>query len=709
MMADLARLQRFMRPRSIAVIGGAAAQTAIAQTRGLGFDGPIWPVNPHRTTMTGLPCYPSIVDLPEPPDAALIAVPSAAAVKTVGQLADIGAQGAVCHTAGFAEAGANGAELEEALVAAAGSMPVLGPNCIGIVNYLDGAALWPDQHGGNRIDRGVAVITQSGNIAQNISMQRRGLPVAFLATLGNAAQVSTADLLAACLEDDRITAIGLHMESIGDLAALSLAADRARAQHVPIIALKSGTSELGEQANLSHTNSLASPDVLVDALFSRLGIGRVHDVPTFVETLKLLHLHGAIAGNTLISASCSGGEAALVADAAATAGLVMPPLGEAVSSRLRAHLGQGVSVRNPLDYHTRIWGDEQAQQECFAQVLSAQADFHVLTLDVPRDDRSDRGIWMGTLRAFVGAHAQVPTPAGVVSLLPEGLPEDVSAELVNGGIVPFQGLPEALRALAVAAQIGAARSTFEPFTPSAGESPVAGPLDTVPVDEADGKAVLADHGVTVPASRVVTTARQAGDAATALGYPIVAKALRPSLLHKSDIGAVRLDLYSARDVATAVAAMAGLGDRFLIERMVSDGVAELIVGVRKDPAFGMVLTLGLGGVLVEVLNDTATVLLPAGPEDIERALRSLRLWPLLDGARGRPKADVTAAVRAIAAIIDVVAESGGAVSEVEVNPLIVRARGNGAVAADVVLRQTHAAQPTQPAISKGPPISKGMV
>lgn len=689
MMADLLRLRRCLNPRSIAVIGGSAAEKAIEQSRDIGFEGPIWPVNPRRTTMAGLPCYPSVADLPDVPDAALVAVPAGAAVEVIDRLAELGAGGAVCHASGFAEDGVEGAELQAQMVVAAGSMPLIGPNCIGTVNYLDGAALWPDEQGGRRVDRGVAVITQSGNIAQNISMQHRGMPLAFLATLGNSAQVATADMVAGLLDDDRITAIGLHMESIGDVETLSQVAAAALRKKVPIIALKSGTSQLGEQANLSHTNSFASPNVLVDAMFARLGIGRVHDLSTFIEILKFLHVHGAVPGNSLTSASCSGGEAALVADAAEAAGVHMPVLSAETHARLTEVLGPRVHVRNPLDYHTYIWGDEEAQRECFEQLFTAGSDLHVLTVDVPRSDRSDPNVWLGTVRAFIRAHSNRPCPAGVISLVPEGLPESVSEDLMSAGIVPLQGLHEAARALAIAAAIGVAQARAEHVSPELWQVSNSQPTGVNLVDEASGKRLLANYGLSVPDGRVVTTPVQAGHAAARLGFPVVAKVVSPSLAHKSDVGGVRIGLNSEAEVVRTVKDMEELGERFLIEHMVTDGIAELVVGVKNDPQFGKVLTLGLGGVLVEVVRDFATLLLPAGPEDIEQALRSLLLWPVLDGVRGRPKADVQAAVNAIVAIIDFITTHGDDVSELEVNPLIVRPQGNGAVAVDVLLRRTE--------------------
>ncbi|SDS21802.1 acetyl-CoA synthetase [Brevibacterium siliguriense] len=672
-MFDHRRLRRCLKPASIAVIGGTTAAKAIEQTRGIGFDGPVWAVNPGRNTLAGVPCYPSISDLPATPDAALVAVPAEASPAVVRELAAAGVGGAICHASGFAEDNAAGAELQDELVAAAGDMPLIGPNCIGIIDYLDGAALWPDENGGRRVESGVAVITQSGNIAQNISMQRRGMPLAFLATLGNSAAMSGADLASGLLDDSRITAIGLHLEALGDVYALEALAAKAREANVPIVALKSGTSALGEQANLSHTNSFGSPEVLVDALFTRLGIGRAHDLPTFVETLSLLHVHGALRAPTVTSASCSGGEAALLADAAEAAGVEMPELPAAAAAGLREALGPRIHVRNPLDYQTYIWGDVPAQQKCFSQLLTAGSQLHLLALDIPRHDRADRSIWMGTLEAFVGAHAEQPAPAGVVTSMSENLPEDVAIDLIGRGIVPLHGVREAMAAIRIAADISAARAVPPlPLAPTAdrsGQTTRAG--DLVLADEDSAKTTLSAHKLSVPVGHVVSTPLEAAAAAGQLGFPVVAKVIEPVMAHKSDRGGVRIGLMSEDEVIEAVDALESVGTRFLIEQMVSDGVAELVVGLRTDPTFGSILTLGVGGTLVEVVRDFATLLLPVRREDILRALRSLKLWPVLDGARGRARADVGAAVEAITAIVDW-AMADGTVTELEVNPLILR-------------------------------------
>ena len=334
-------LTRLLRPRSIAVFGGKQAAEVVKQNLGLGFDGPIWPVHPKQGEVAGLQAYRSVEQLPGVPDAAFIAVNRHLSIDVAGALSARGCGGAVCYASGFSEAGEDGSDLQARLIAAAGQMPFVGPNCYGIINYLDGVLLWPDQHGGKRVERGVAIVTQSGNIAVNLTMARRAVPIGYLIAIGNQAQTGLSDMIEALLEDDRVTAIGLHIEAIDDPAAFARAAARAKAKGVPIVALKTGSSAAGARLTVSHTASLAGADAVVDAYLRRAAVARVHSVPVLLETLKILHLGGPLGGRDIASMSCSGGEAALIADAVERYGLNFRALDPAQTSRVeigRAHV-----------------------------------------------------------------------------------------------------------------------------------------------------------------------------------------------------------------------------------------------------------------------------------------------------------------------------------------------------------------------------------
>ncbi|MCE8535621.1 acetate--CoA ligase family protein [Ruegeria pomeroyi] len=665
-------LSRMFQPRSIAVIGGGAwCRQVIVQCRRMGYGGAIWPVHPKAAEVEGYPAFARLEDLPGAPDAAFIGINRHATVEAVALLSAMGAGGAVCFASGFSEALAEdetGSELQAALVAAAGDMPILGPNCYGFVNALDGALLWPDQHGCSRVERGVAILTQSSNIAINLTMQQRGLPIAYVVTCGNMAQTGQARIAMGLLDDPRVTAIGLHIEGFGDLCDWEALAAKAHARGVPLVALKVGASEQARQATVSHTASLAGSDAGAQALLDRLGIPRLRALPDLLETLKLLHCCGPLAGRGIASISCSGGEASLIADMAEGGGLRFPPLSGDQRLRLRAALGPMVALSNPLDYHTYIWRDTDAMAAAWSGMTGEGIALTVSIVDYPVTDASD---WACATQAALRVRAETGAPFAVVATLPELMPPDVAAELMAGGVVPLMGLREALAAAEAAASLRAPDPV--PLC-----LPGLGAAERL-LDEGAAKAALAAHGLTVPRNR---TARADGMAQAVEGMrgPFAVKGV--GLAHKSDHGAVRLGV-AAADIAR-VASEIGTPE-VLVEEMVSDTVAELLVGVVRDPAHGFVLTLGAGGVLTELMRDTVSLLVPAAPEAIRAGLEQLRIAPLLAGYRGKPGANMDAILEAVAAVQDYVLAHAETLGEVEINPLL--ATPDRAVAVDALIRK----------------------
>ena len=689
------RLARLLRPRSLAIVGGKAAEEAVRQCRALGFSGPIWPVNPRRETMDGLPCFPGLGTLPSAPDAVFLAAPAAATIALAGELA--GAGGAICYASDFAESGEDGQLRQAELIAAAAGVPLIGPNCYGMLNLFDRVALWPDQHGCLPIDagpgnaRGVAIISQSGNLALNFTMQTRGLPIGYVVSVGNCADVTPADLIEALVHDPRVSAIGLHLEGLGSVARFSEACLAARAAGVPLVALKTGASVKGAALTLSHTSSLAGADALCDALFARYGVARAHCPASFLEALKLLHVSGPLRGRRITSASCSGGEASLTADLAERAGLRTPDFPAGVQDELEAVLGPRVNVANPLDYHTYIWGDEVAQKACFAGMLAADFEASLLILDFPRADRCTGADWDVTIAAFLAAARASPAAEGTVrivaSALAENMPEAIAIQLIANGIVPLNGLAEGLQAVAAAAGIGEAWA--RPAPPALPEAATLVPGKIATWDEVHSKTALAAFGVPVPRGAVMTLAELetlCADEATPLPapLPLVLKAVGADLAHKTEVGGVALGLSSRADLLAAAHRMAGLGTRFLIEEMVGATVAELIVGIGRDPQFGLFMTLGAGGIFVELLRQTEQVLLPASRAEIEGALARLPLHGVLRGYRGRAACDMEALVDAIAAVAAFAMAHADRLEELDVNPLL--ALPKGAVAVDALIR-----------------------
>jgi len=670
-------LSRLLRPRSIAVVGGGEwGRAVLTQSLGMGFQGSVHVVHPTASEISGVRAYSSIKELPSPPDACFIGVNRLATIDIVAQLATAGAGGATCFASGFAEAraeDADGADLQARLRASAGDMPLLGPNCYGFVNALDGAVLWPDQHGCARVKNGVAILTQSSNIAINLTMQTRGLPVGFIGTAGNQALVSQADLAAALLEDARITAIGLHIEGFQDLRAWESMADRAHYLGKPLVALKAGRSAQARAATLSHTASVAGADAGADAFLRRLGIARVDSISALLETLKLLHVAGPLTSGRIASISCSGGEAALVADTAHGRKLQFPALNASKTAALRGALGPMVALANPLDYHTYIWRDIEAMTRAWSAMIDPSLALTMLVVDFPRSDRCDAGDWRCATEAALNVKARTGANVAMVSTLPELMPEQIADQLIAEGITPLNGLTDALIAVETAANI---------LTPT--DAPVLLPRAMAPprpVTEAAAKRRLAAHGFDIPRSYQATDPRRAAEGADLIGYPVVLKG--EGFAHKTEAGAVIVNLRNAVEVEKAARQMKA--ESYLVEEMISPAVAELLIGVIADPAHGHVLTLGEGGVLTEILRDSRSLLIPANDDAIIQALTSLKISALLKGYRGQPAANITAILGAINALQAYVLANPDRVSEIEINPLICTA--TRAVAADALLQE----------------------
>jgi acyl-CoA synthetase (NDP forming) len=660
----MSRLDRLLRPRHIAVLGAGWALNVIEQCRKMGFKGPVWPVHPTKPEIGGLKAYASLADLPEAPDATFIGVNRFATIDVVTELSAMGAGGAICFASGWTEAGEAG--LQDKLVAAAGGMPILGPNCYGVINYLDGALLWPDQHGGIPVEKGVALVSQSSNIVINMGMQARGLPVAYVACLGNAAVVGLAELTGALLDDPRVTAVGLYVEGIDDAPAFAALAEKARALGKGVVAIKSGKTELSRTAAASHTASLAGGGAASSAFLRQIGVAEVNTPSELIETLKIFHVHGPQIGTRICSLSCSGGEAGLVADLAAPYGIDFPPVPQATHDRLFAVLGEIPTISNPLDYHTFIWGDGPKTTEVFSAMLEAY-DAGLYIIDTPRADRCDPSSYQPALDAIVAAQKATGKIAFPVASMAENFGEGRVQAMMDQGICTLLGLETAIAAIK-AAQTPAGVKGWRP----AAALPA---RETRLLSEAEGKALLSGVGVAVP--KAVTGVRLEVLDLAGLNPPFALKGL--GFAHKTEAGAVRLGLASLEGQAEMPGATG-----YLVEEMVTGAVAEVLLGLRRDPVYGVTLTLGMGGVTAEVLADTVTLVLPVTEAQVLEAAKGLRLWPLLDGYRGRPRADM-AAVADIAVRLGALMLGDPGLEEIEINPIMVRE--TGAVAVDALVRR----------------------
>jgi len=680
-------LQRFLKPESIAIFGGSWAANVIEQLLKSGYQGQIWPVHPKRDSILGVACYANISDLPSSPDAAFIGVNRETTIEVVAELSQQGCGGAICFASGFRESQINKNQtqddLQAQLITAAGDMPILGPNCYGYLNYLDNICLWPDQHGGTAVSEGVAIIAQSSNIAINMTMQRRGLGLTHMLTVGNQAQVGVSDLAMSVLSDSRVKAVGFYLESFGDLASFESMANQARTLNKPLVILKVGKSIKAQLASLTHTASLAGSAAASSAFLERLGLVEVDSIAVLLETLKLLHTVGPLSSENIASMSCSGGEASLMSDMALGTSIVYPDLTEGQQTELASILGDKVDLANPLDYHTYVWGDVPTMTACYEAVLKGKYGLSVLVLDVPRSDLCDPAGHDCALAAIIEAKRNTNANAAVLSVLPECLDEAVSKRLLDAGVVPLHGMSNGLAAIDAAIRSGKLLNV------AAEKEPVIvidmekrHDTSDYCLNEAQAKSALSEAGLVCPKSHVCQQKTQGLASASQLSYPLVLKGL--GVAHKTEANAVVLNIKSDDELSKALNQLAECPDGYLIEEMVDDVVAELLIGVTVDSSGFMLLTIGAGGVLAELMSDTASLCMPTSRKQIQQVVSSLKIASLLNGYRDKPAADEEAMLDAIEAVTRYASAQAGSLIELDINPLMVGTQTS--VAADALIR-----------------------
>jgi acetyl-CoA synthetase len=682
-----------LHPRSVAVVGandraGSYGDVIFRNLAAAGFEGTVYGVNPKRDEVHGRPCVPTVADLPEPVDAVVVAIPAAACAPVLIEAGERGCGGAIVLAAGFGETAA-GRPLEEELKAAArvAGIPVCGPNGNGVVSVAARAPLWGDSV--ERLTPGpVAVITQSGNFGVNALGSDRGLGFHTVVSTGNSAVLEASDWLEALAATEGVGSIALMLESDGDGARLARALATCAERQIGVAVLKVGTSERGARAAGAHTGALAGDQRVFAALLEESGAARATEPGELLELARALAVPAARPSRRggLAILTCSGGDSGMAADLAAVRGLNPPELSPAAKERLGAVLPSAATVGNPLDYTSMLWDDHEALEEVAAAVSSDPAiDQLLLLFDQPRglDPEVAEG-WEAVRRALLAGAARGDAATILASTLPELLDPDTATELTKAGrVATAAGLgaaiacaaalrtplpdPERLREIAAAAETGRD-----------------GAVDGIngALGEAEAKRLLAEGGLAVPDGSVAVDVAGAVDVALSVGLPVALKLSSPALLHKTEAGALALDLRTEEDVRDAAERLlelpAAAGSTLLVERMAGDGV-ELIFAVRRDGVVPALL-IGVGGIWAEALDDIALVPLPASAERVERALRGLRAASLLTGARGGPAVDLTAAAHFGSRLGELALEHG--LDLFEVNPAL--ATPEGCVALDAV-------------------------
>lgn len=709
-----AGLDAFFDADGIAVVGASddvhkIGGRPVQLLRKHGYRGPIYPINPRGGQIQGLPAYASLRDTPTAPDMAVLAVPAAAAADALRDCAARGVRAVVVLSSGFAEAGDEGARLQRGLVAIArdAGIRLLGPNCLGTVSVpnatIGSFSIVLEEHmppAGH-----VGIVSQSGNVGSFImqNVAQRGLGVSRFIATGNEADVDVADGIAALAVDERTRVILCCMETCRHAGRLIDALAIARRHRKPVIVLKIGATEKGQAAAASHTGALAGSDAVIDAVFRRHGALRVQSVEALLDIGQAASrlMPGRLPkGDRLVLLAASGGFGILMADAMSRAGLALPALADATCARIHEVLPLA-STGNPVDATAQMSSRPDVLFKLLSAVLDEPgSDATVLFLSLSLYNTRLRGVYLDALARAREVHRDK-----LLVVISRG-PEDAVREIDALGIPVFPTIDAAAQGMAGLVRLGrlfdeaAGAALAEPPASAAQADARAAPLSpAVFRNEHQAKQALAAAGIPVLPEAIAATADEAVAHAGRLGYPVVLKIVSEDIPHKTEVGGVALNLADEAAVRDAYARMrAGVADKapraridgVLVAPMAQGGV-ELIMGVSRDPVFGPVVMAGFGGIYAEVLQDVAVQAAPVTEAEAEAMIRGLKLFALLDGARGQPKADVAAAARAVARLSEFAVRHGASVAEIDMNPVLVRPQGQGVVVLDALMIPAPAA------------------
>lgn len=693
---DSARgLEVFLAPASIAVIGASddpariGGRTIFNIKRG-GFAGPLYPINPGREFVQELPAFASIGDVPGPVDCAVIALPGELVIGAVEECVAKGVQGIVIFSAGFNEAGEEGAERQRQLrgIIDRCGVRVIGPNCLGAFNSRNGAWLSFTTLFQERIQgAAIGMISQSGGSAAHMLKlaQARGLAVGSFITTGNEADVEFGEGLIALAKDPFVSLIIAYIEGIRNRDTLLAGLEAARRARKPVLVLKVGRTRAGAQAAASHTASLAGEDRIYDAVFRHYGVFRADTTEELLDVAYAASKAGALKDDGRLGlVTISGGMGAQIADTASEAGLTLPSAPPETQANLKALCPPG-SPLNPVDITAQLSTDPHLLAASLRLLLeSGQYDALLAFFGVYASVPALSSVFLEDLRALRADYPDMPLAVSIVC------PPDEAKRYEDAGLLVFEEPARAVRALAALRGFATA---FERSSPRATD--FASP--SIPAgsafNEASAKALLGQIGIASPAERVAPTLGDITVAASGMRFPLALKIVSPDIGHKTEVGGVVLGIESAEDLSAAAASMfervrtaapdARL-EGFLLSEMVSGGV-ELIVGTRLDPLFGPLVVVGLGGVTAELFQDVSIRLAPVDRDEALEMLRELKSFPLLTGWRGSPPKDIDTAADAIARLSALAAANARTIETIEINPLRVLDAGRGVVALDAVI------------------------
>ncbi|WP_167693148.1 acetate--CoA ligase family protein [Sphingomonas azotifigens] len=711
-MAARQSLTPLLHPRSVAVIGASGDVTriggrALRHLVQVGFEGGIFPVNPTRIEVQGLKAWARIEDIPATPDCAIIALPTGAVLPAIQACARKGVRAAVIFSSGFAELGAEGERLQQQIVADARAhgMRLLGPNCLGAYNlharsFLSFSGIFDDVAGtAGRL----GLVSQSGGYAGEVVKSAGDVGLAFgvWITTGNEADIGLGEALGYLATSKDVDVVVGYIEGVRDPAAFYEALAAAHARRKPVIVLKVGRTDQGARAAASHTASLVGSDAVYDAVFARFGVYRARTTEEMLDVAYAASRGRFPHGKRLAILTNSGGIGVQAADFAADEQLEVAAVSPEVQRELVAISPNGAPF-NPIDLTGQVANDPPMFARAIDAVLgSGEFDMAYCNVGLIAGLPFIEKPLLHGLTEAAQRFADLPIAVSVTA------PDAIVNAYQEAGYLCYREPARAIKALAALAQFHAAWATPLPPRSAQGRSPriEAGAR----FSEADGKALLAAIGIASPTEYLVADAAGAHDAARRINGPVAIKVVSADILHKSDVGGVALNVApgSAADCVAAMQATVsvkstGRIEGYLVSPMITEGV-ECFVGTHNDPLFGPTVTFGLGGVAVELLKDVTTRLAPVSAAEATEMIRGTRSFPLLDGFRGRRRADIPALARAISAVSHLAAVNADSVRTIEINPLRVLDEGKGAIALDAVIetRPRHPTQPPQDISSQG--------
>jgi acetyl-CoA synthetase (ADP-forming) len=690
-------IRDIVHPRAVAVFGASDNKDKFGGrvmhylTRH-GYAGRILPINPNRSEVLGHPAYPAIGKAPGPVDVAILAVPAAALLGAVGECAEAGVGCCVIMTTGFAEAGGEaGRERQRTLVdiAQRSGMRIVGPNCMGLISPLAKMALTSSLV--LEIDEirtgPIGLVSQSGALMVSIFNRAHdaGIGFSLCVSLGNQCDLEICDFIDYLIDDPETRAICVYVEGFVDGQRFLRSAAACRAAGKPLILVKTGRTEAGVRSAQSHTASLAGSYDVLRAACEKHGVLLTDDPDGMVRAADLLCRWPTLSGNGIGVLSSSGGGAGIGVDRTVEAGMRLATLSDATKARLREIL-LPPQADNPIDLGGRLGGDVAGTAIKCASILSSDPDvaaLHVVLTTVPFYEATTGELAKGALASGKPV---------LVSVTPGSAADGPRRVLRELGCPYFDSVDQTLRVLKLMMQ----KRAFPPAQPAIDrpkDLPKPDALATLPagrLTEPEAKRLLAQYGVPVTREVVAKDVEAAQRTARDIGFPVVLKAVARDLVHKSDVGGVKLGLADEAAVASAwdeIAralrkALPGAALEGCLVQEMAKGEAELIIGARRDPQFGPVVLVGFGGIMVEVLEDVQLALAPVSPQEAEAMLRRLRLWPILSGARGRPSLDVARVADAVVRVSWLAADLGARFVDLEINPLLVRRAGAGAIAVD---------------------------